>query len=91
MGKFESHMKCQNSNFNTCKGAAKNRVQFFQHGDDTTEILTLQQLKKTAPNSRSSGVGILQLYTDNVFIHFVVWTSLSPLSYYNGSQTTQNK
>ena len=77
--------------FNTCKWAAKNRVQFFQHGDDTPKILTLQQLKKTAPNSRSSGVGILQLYTNNMFIHFVVWTSLNPLSYYNGSQTTQNK
>jgi len=29
--------------------------------------------------------------TDTVSSHFQIWTSLSPLSYYNGSQRTQNK
>ena len=27
---------------------------------------------------------------DTVFSHFVIWKSMSPLSYYNGSQRTQN-
>jgi len=27
---------------------------------------------------------------DTVFSHFVIWNSMSPLSYYNGSQRTQN-
>jgi len=31
------------------------------------------------------------MHTDTVISHFVIWTSLSPLSYYNGSQRTQNK
>ena len=52
-------------------GASKNTVQFPQHGVDTPTILILQQLRKTAPNSRSSGVGTVQLYTGNVFSHFV--------------------
>jgi hypothetical protein len=30
------------------------------------------------------------MHTDNVISHFVIWTSLSPLSYYNGLQRTQN-
>jgi len=29
------------------------------------------------------------MYTDTVISYFVIWTSLSPLSYYNGSQRTQ--
>ena len=28
--------------------------------------------------------------TDTVFSHFVIWKSMSPLSYYNGSQRIQN-
>ena len=48
----------------------------------------IRQLRKTAPNSRSSGVGNLQLQTDSVFT-FCNLTSLSPLSYCNGSQRTQ--
>jgi len=31
------------------------------------------------------------MHTDTVSSHFHIWTSLSPLSYYNGSQKTQNK
>jgi len=48
----------------------------------------IHQLRKTAPNSRSSGVGNLQLWTYTVFT-FCNLTSLSPLSYCNGSQRTQ--
>jgi len=33
----------------------------------------IRQLRKTAPNSRSSGVGNLQLQTDTLFSHFVIW------------------
>ena len=29
--------------------------------------------------------------TDTLSSHFQIWTSPSPLSYYNGSQRTQNK
>jgi hypothetical protein len=28
--------------------------------------------------------------TNTVISHFVIWTSVSPLRYYNGSQRTQN-
>jgi hypothetical protein len=62
MGKFKSSIKHHNSNFNISKGASKNTVQFPQHGDDIPKILILQQLRKIAPNSRSSGVGTLQLH-----------------------------
>jgi len=30
------------------------------------------------------------IHIDNVISHFVIWTSLRTMSYYNGSQTTQN-
>jgi hypothetical protein len=81
MGKFKSPIKHHNSNFNVSKGASKNIVQFPQHRIDTPKILILQQLRKIAHNSRSSGVGSLQLHTDNVFSHFVIWISMSPMSY----------
>jgi hypothetical protein len=60
MGKFKSPIKHHNSYFNTSKGAAKSTVEFFQHGVDIPKILILHQLRKIAPNSRSSGVGTLQ-------------------------------
>jgi hypothetical protein len=31
------------------------------------------------------------MHIDTVISYFVIWTSLSPLSYCNGSQRTQNK
>jgi hypothetical protein len=31
------------------------------------------------------------IHNDTVIPHFVIWTSLSALSYYNGSQRIQNK
>jgi hypothetical protein len=42
-------------------------------------------LRKTAPNSWSFGVGAF------LYAHFVSWTSQSPLSYYNGFQSTKYK
>jgi hypothetical protein len=30
------------------------------------------------------------MHTDIVISHFVIWTSMRALSYYNGSQRTQN-
>ena len=82
MGKFKSPTKHHNSNFNT----AEKYSTILSTRADTPKILILQQLRKTAPISRSSGVGTSQLCTHTVFSHSVIWTSLSPLSYYNGYQ-----
>jgi hypothetical protein len=68
------------------EGASKNAVQFPSHAVDTPKILTHRQLRITAPNCINSGVVTLQLNTENVFSHFVIWISLSLLSYCNGSQ-----
>jgi len=91
MGKYKSPTKHHNSHFKISKGASKNTVQFSPHELDTPKILILQELRKIAPNSRRSAVAILQLHTGTVCSHFVIWISLSPLSYCNGSQRIQNK
>jgi hypothetical protein len=91
MGKFKSSIKHYNSDFNIFKGASINTVQFPKHAVDTPKSLIFPQLRKIAPNSRNSVVGSLKLHTDTVFSQFLIWISLSPLSYCNGSQRTQTK
>jgi hypothetical protein len=52
--------------------------------------LTLQQLKKIALNCRSSYFGTISVNAE-VMSHFLIWISLTALSYFNGSHKTQNK
>jgi hypothetical protein len=52
------HSLVQGEQYN--KEELQNTAQFLQHGDDTAKILTRQQLIKSAPYSRSPGVGTFQ-------------------------------
>jgi hypothetical protein len=66
----------------------KNTTQFLQQGVDTPKILMLQNWEKWSPIPEALLLVPSSMHNDTVISQFVICTSLS---YYNGSQRTQNK